>query len=62
VLPRPSSFSTLDVEKAGDEVTDLFEARQPAAPLAELMRPQNLDEVVGQRHLLGPGKPLRVAY
>ena len=26
------------------------------------MRPQNLDEVVGQRHLLGPDKPLRVAY
>ncbi len=43
-------------------MTDLFEARQPAAPLAELMRPQNLDEVVGQRHLLGPDKPLRVAY
>ncbi len=43
-------------------LTDLFEARQPAAPLAELMRPQTLDEVVGQRHLLGPDKPLRVAY
>jgi putative ATPase len=42
-------------------VTDLFEARQPAAPLAELMRPQSLDDVVGQAHLLGPGKPLRVA-
>jgi len=26
------------------------------------MRPQTLDEVVGQTHLLGPGKPLRVAY
>ena len=43
-------------------MTDLFAARQPAAPLAELMRPQHLDEVVGQRHLLGSGKPLRVAY
>ena len=42
-------------------MTDLFETRQPAAPLAELMRPQNLDEVVGQRHLLGSDKPLRVA-
>ena len=28
-------------------------------PLAERMRPRTLDEVVGQRHLLGPGKPLR---
>src|SRR4051794_12154890 len=26
------------------------------------MRPQTLDEVVGQQHLLGPDKPLRVAY
>jgi putative ATPase len=43
-------------------MTDLFEARQPAAPLAELMRPQTLDEVVGQAHLLGPDKPLRIAY
>lgn len=32
------------------------------APLAERMRPRNLDEVVGQSHLLGPGKPLRVAF
>jgi putative ATPase len=30
-------------------------------PLAELLRPRTLDEVFGQRHLLGPGKPLRVA-
>ena len=31
----------------------------PAAPLAERMRPQNLDEYVGQRHLVGEGKLLR---
>ena len=31
-------------------------------PLAERLRPKNLDEVVGQKHLLGPGKPLRVAF
>jgi putative ATPase len=43
-------------------MTDLFEARQPAAPLAELLRPQTLDEVIGQTDLLGPGKPLRVAF
>ena len=29
------------------------------APLAARLRPRNLDEVVGQEHLLGPGKPLR---
>jgi len=27
-------------------------------PLAERLRPQSLDEVIGQRHLIGPGKPL----
>jgi len=32
-----------------------------AAPLAERLRPRQLDEVIGQRHLLGPGKPLRTA-
>jgi putative ATPase len=31
------------------------------APLAERMRPRTLDEYVGQEHLLGPGKPLRLA-
>jgi putative ATPase len=30
------------------------------APLAERMRPRTLDELVGQEHLVGPGKPLRV--
>jgi putative ATPase len=29
-------------------------------PLAERMRPETLDEFVGQEHVLGPGKPLRV--
>ena len=28
-------------------------------PLADRIRPQTLDEMVGQRHLLGEGKPLR---
>lgn len=32
------------------------------APLAERLRPRTLDDVVGQVHLLGPGKPLRVAF
>ena len=29
-------------------------------PLAERMRPRTLDEFVGQEHLLGPGKALRL--
>lgn len=40
---------------------DLF-AKGPVAPLAEDLRPQTLDEVVGQSHLLGEGKPLRLAF
>src|SRR5437762_9213941 len=34
---------------------------EPDAPLADRMRPQTLDEVLGQGHLLDPGKPLRMA-
>ncbi len=45
---------------------DLFSSRLSAdlsqnAPLAARMRPRTLDEVVGQRRLLGEGAPLRVA-
>lgn len=51
----------------GDMSGSLFEEDRPAerlaadAPLADRMRPQTLDEVIGQQHLLAPGKPLRVA-
>jgi replication-associated recombination protein RarA len=31
-------------------------------PLAERLRPHTLDDVIGQQNLLGPGKPLRVAF
>ncbi|MDR0622216.1 MAG: replication-associated recombination protein A [Deltaproteobacteria bacterium] len=31
-------------------------------PLAQRLRPRNLDEYVGQKHLLGPGKLLRLLY
>jgi putative ATPase len=45
-------------------VSDLFshaasERLARRAPLAVRMRPQRLDDIVGQDHLLGPGKPLR---
>jgi len=43
-------------------VTDLFTPANPAAPLADRLRPKSIDEVVGQRHLLAPGKPLAVAF
>ena len=37
------------------------ESSSPGArPLADRMRPRTLDEFVGQEHLVGPGKPLRI--
>jgi putative ATPase len=42
--------------------TDLFPVANPATPLAERLRPKTIEEIVGQRHLLGPGKPLAVAF
>lgn len=41
--------------------SDLFTDAPLHQPLASRMRPRNLDEYVGQDHILGVGKPLRVA-
>ncbi|MDP2153023.1 MAG: replication-associated recombination protein A [Methylotenera sp.] len=43
-------------------MNSLFTPNTPDAPLAERLRPKALDEVVGQSHLLGIGKPLRLAF
>ena len=43
-------------------MAQLFEPNAPQAPLAELLRPKTLDEVVGQTHLLGKNKPLSLAF
>ena len=43
-------------------MNSLFQPNSPAAPLAERLRPKTLDEVVGQSHLLGESKPLRLAF
>ena len=43
-------------------MSDLFGTDPVYQPLADRLRPQTLDDVVGQGHLIGPGKPLRVAY
>ena len=43
-------------------MSDLFQSNEPAAPLAERLRPQSIAEVVGQTHLLGEGKPLALAF
>ncbi len=54
VSPRPRAQTS--------SVNDLFEKREPASPLADRLRPRTLSEVVGQDHLLGEGKPLRLAF
>ena len=45
---------------AAAEEPSLFPGARRGEPLASRMRPRTLDEFVGQLHLLGPGKPLRV--
>ncbi|SEN17012.1 replication-associated recombination protein A [Nitrosomonas marina] len=42
-------------------VSDFLDLHSPAAPLAEQLRPQTIDDIIGQQHLLGEGKPLRLA-
>ena len=42
-------------------MADLF-FTEPRQPLAEALRPKILTEVIGQTHLLGVGKPLRLAF
>lgn len=41
------------------EQLSLFDNREKTAPLASRLRPDNLDEYVGQKHLIGEGKLLR---
>jgi putative ATPase len=40
---------------------NLFD-QAPPAPLAEALRPKSIEEVIGQTHLLAPGKPLTLAF
>ncbi len=47
---------------AGHETNPASNPNTAQIPLAERLRPRTLDAVIGQAHLLGPGKPLRVAF
>ncbi len=52
LTPLPTTETTMDLfQQSAQNITN--------TPLAERMRPQSLDEVVGQQHLLGEGKLLR---
>jgi putative ATPase len=42
-------------------MSDLFETEKAFQPLADRMRPRKIDQIFGQSHLLGKGKPLRQA-
>jgi putative ATPase len=42
-------------------MSNLFETKPPP-PLAEALRPSSIAEVIGQSHLLAPGKPLQLAF
>jgi putative ATPase len=52
-----------DDPAAGPSATAASATATPAAgtPLAERMRPRTIDDIAGQEHILGPGKPLREA-
>lgn len=43
-------------------MTDLFSDNKSRAPLAELLRPKHLSDIIGQSHLLSAGKPLRLTF
>ena len=61
-MPKKFRRPPLSMTKRGETgEQSLFTPPASAQPLAARMRPRTLEEVVGQRHLLDPGKPLRDA-
>lgn len=58
---QPMQESLLPLDEA-DVPKGAAALAAPAPPLAEALRPQTLDEVIGQSHLLGEGKPLRLSF
>ena len=65
MTPQESLFDTDTAGPPGPpgaSVTSVLSKASSAVPLAERLRPTTLDEVIGQQHLLGPGRPLRAAF
>ncbi len=58
----PAQDSLFDADDESATAAPLPDTPAPDAPLAERLRPRTLDDVIGQTHLLGAGKPLRVAF
>jgi putative ATPase len=46
----------------GDKSSGIFKGEDTLIPLAQRLRPRDLSEFIGQRHLLGPGKLLKLLY
>lgn len=55
-IDPPNSLSTGTLDSSSSHSTNKWDLHEP---LAARMRPQNLDEYIGQEHLVGEGKPLR---
>jgi putative ATPase len=59
VVDAAEAASVVPAGAAG--AADSSSSHAPGLPLAERLRPASIDDVIGQPHLLGPGRPLRVA-
>lgn len=55
-------MNDLFADSVGEDESSALPMPSTHAPLAEQLRPRTADEVIGQQHLLGPGKPLRLAF
>lgn len=58
LLDENETIITVEKEETMDQL-NIFDGGQQNMPLASRLRPESLDEYVGQQHLLGPGKLLR---
>ncbi|WP_281196850.1 AAA family ATPase, partial [Kocuria palustris] len=58
--PDPDPESVAAPSQSRGAASSRAGGRRSPSPLAVRMRPRTLDEVVGQKHLLRPGSPLRV--
>ena len=59
-IPRKQAMSLFDALPGDPAYSNETPSDLRQRPLAERMRPRTLDEFVGQEHLLGPGKALRL--
>ncbi len=60
-MPRDDLFALAETPAPAAPEVPRPDAHAAAAPLAQRMRPRNLDEYVGQQHILAPGMLLRRA-